>query len=132
MRAIFFSLLLSSLFLSCHKNKDGTTGQCDTYLIIGSTNTPRTSTISAGITTIINGYGPDLCYSFSGTQLTQKEGKIIEIKLKGKRPCGPAICADAIYNVKDTVTINTPQTGQYYLQFFNGTSLFKTDTVTVN
>ena len=105
---------------------------CDTYLEITSTNTPKTATASAGITTVIHGYGSNLCFSFTGTEMTPRESNVVQVKLKGKFPCGPAVCAQALLNVRDTVTINTQQTGSYYLKFFNGNFLVKTDPVIVN
>lgn len=125
-------MLAITFLISCDKENEEKNGLCDTYLEITSTNTPKTTTASAGITTVINGYGSNLCFRFTGTEITLKEPNVLEIKLKGKFPCGPAICAQALLGVRDTVTINTQQTGAYYLKFFNGNFLFKTDTVTVN
>jgi hypothetical protein len=131
MKKLIFLLLVVAFLFSCNK-KEERSGLCDTYLNITSTNTPKTTTASAGITTVVRGYGSNLCYSFTGTEITPGASNSIEIKLKGKFPCGPAICAEALLSVRDTVTINTTQTGSYYLKFFNGNSLFKTDTVIVN
>lgn len=132
-KAVFYLLVLS-LLNSCSKDKSENVGQCDTYLLINSTKTPRTSTISSGIKTIIDCYGPNLCYSFSGMEIIEKEGNVFEIKAKGKAPCGPAICLQAIYAVKDSATINIRMVGFYYLKFFNNDAAtsFKTDTVVVN
>lgn len=125
-------ILVTSLIVLDSCKKDNENEMCDAFLVIGETNSTSTTTVSAGITTIIKGYGPDLCYSFSGTVIRNMAGKKIELRMKGKYPCDPAFCPQAIFNVTDTLHISTPVTGTYYLQFFNGSTLLKTDTVTVN
>lgn len=116
---------------ACNK-EDTRSDLCDTDLVIGKTTTPAIVTLSSGIVFSYESYGANLCYSFSGTAISQKAGNIYEIRSKGKVPCKPTICAQAIYQVNDTQRILTPLSGTYYLQFYNENSLFKTDTVHVN
>ena len=133
MRNIFILIGIIVFLFSCSKNRDNKNGICDTLLTIGSTNTPKITTVAAGIKTVVNSYGPDLCYSYAGFGIAQKEGNIFEIKSKGKVNCGAAICAQAIYAVKDSTIIYTNTVGTYYLKFFNNAATsFKTDTVVVN
>ena len=133
MQNLLFFILVNVFFFSCSKNQENKNGRCDTLLAIGSTITPKTTTIAAGIKTVVNSYGPDLCYSYAGFGITQKEGNIFEIKSRGKVNCSAAICAQAIYSVKDSTTIYTNTAGTYYLKFFNNAATsFKTDTVVVN
>jgi hypothetical protein len=118
------------LFFGCEKGQDN--DLCDTYLEIDSTSTPRSSTVGTGITSIINCYGPSLCYSYAGMDISGKGGNIFEIHAKGKIRCNVQICALALYQVRDTITISTPAAGSYFLKFYNNTTLLKTDTITVN
>jgi len=118
------------LFFSCEKTTHR--NLCDTFLVIDSTSTPRTSTVAMGISSIIDCYGANLCYSYAGMDVVAKSGNIFEINAKGKINCEAQICAEALYQVRDTIQINTPAAGTYYLKFYNSTTLVKTDTVTVN
>lgn len=125
-----FYLVLCVFMLGC-KKEDSQVALCDVSLIIGNTESPKTAFINTGITFSYECFGNNLCYSFSGTGISQKSGNIFEIRAKGKFPCSAAICAQAIFQASDTITIKTPQAGSYYLQFFNENTLFKTDTVLV-
>ena len=131
-------VLIVSLIFSCKKSKDGDE-RCNTYLTISSTNTPSATTLSQGITTTVTSHGPDLCYSFSGIEVTQQptpSGPAFQfqyfIKVKGTLPCVPSICAQAIYNSTNSISLSPPVKGTYYLHFYNQSQLFKTDTVVVN
>jgi hypothetical protein len=127
------SLLILSVVafsFSCTKNKHS--GRCNTYFSITSATTPRTTTVAAGITTIVEGYGSTGCHQFAGSEVTNGLANIIEIRLKGTAPCEAAICPDMLVGGIDTIRIQTPVTGIYYLKFFGGSALFKTDTVIVN
>jgi hypothetical protein len=126
----FLLAIVVILFFSCEKTPDKSL--CDTFLVIDSTSTPRTSTVAAGISSIIECYGANLCYSYTGMDVAAKSGNIFEINAKGKINCEVQICAEALYQVRDTIQINTPAAGIYYLKFYNSTSLVRTDTVTVN
>jgi hypothetical protein len=118
------------LFFACEKSPEN--NFCDTYLVIDSTSTPRSSTVAVGITSFIHCYGSDLCYSYSGMDISGKGGNVFEIHAKGKIRCNAQVCALALYEVRDTIQINTSAAGTYYLKFYNNTSLVKTDTVVVN
>ena len=118
------------LIFSCGKDRDS--NLCNTYFIIDSTSTPRSSTVATGIVSIIKCYGSNLCYSYTGMDIAGRPGNIFEINAKGKIPCGAPVCAQALYEVQDTVNINTAAAGTYYLKFYNNNILLKTDTITVN
>ena len=129
MKLLFIFVLLA--IASC--NKDSKTGQCDAFLTITSTLTAKTTTQAAGISSVINSYGPNLCYTFSHTEVLRKPGNIFEIKSKGKFPCNATICADALYQARDSINIDVAAPGTYFLKFYHNTSaFFKTDTVQVN
>ena len=127
---IVLLLMIMGLIFSCGKDREG--NLCDTYLIIDSTSTPRSSTVTTGIVSIIKCYGSNLCYSYTGMDIAGQPGNIFEINAKGKIPCGAPVCAQALYEVRDTVNINTAAVGTYYLKFYNNNILLKTDTITVN
>jgi len=118
------------IFVSCEKTPER--NLCDTFLVIDSTSTPRTSTVAVGISSIISCYGPNLCYSYAGMNIAVKSGNVFEVSAKGAMPCEAQVCAQALYQVQDTIQISIPATGTYYLKFYNNASLVKTDTITVN
>ena len=118
------------LFFSCKKTQDR--NLCDTFLVIDSTSTPKTATVAVGISSIIECYGANLCYSYAVMDVAAKSGNVFEINAKGTINCKAQACAQALYQVRDTIQINTAAAGTYYLKFYNSTSLVKTDTVIVN
>ena len=131
MRRISLIIFSAAVFsLSCTKNKNG--GRCNTYFDITSATTPPTTTVAAGITTIVKGYGYNGCYQFTGSEVTSGLANNIEIRLKGTVPCEANVCTDILIGAIDTIKIPTPATGIYYLKYFSGAGLFKTDTVVVN
>jgi len=136
MKQILSIVLIVSLIFSCKKNDQEL---CDTYLTISSTNTPTATILDQGITSTINSYGPDLCYRFSGMEITQQptpSGPVYQfkyfIKVKGTIPCKSTNCAQAIYNSTNSILLTPTVRGTYYLHFYNQNLLFKTDTVIVN
>jgi hypothetical protein len=131
MKSILIAVVVV-LFLSCGKNGDRSNNLCDTYFVIDSTSTPRSSTVASGITSIIRCYGSNLCYTYTGMEITNRSGNVFEINAKGKIPCGTPVCAQALREVRDTVNISNATAGTYYLKFYNNSLLLKTDTVTVN
>jgi hypothetical protein len=129
MKTLFLATIIV-IFVSCEKTPDRNI--CDTFLVIDSTSTPKTSTVAVGISSIIDCYGANLCYSYTGMDVAAKSGNVFEINAKGTINCEAQVCAQALYQVRDTIQINTTAAGTYYLKFYNSTSLVKTDTITVN
>jgi hypothetical protein len=125
---ILSGLALISLSFTCTREAEN----CKSELTIGSTVTPSTSAISSGITSEIHCYGPDLCYSLSHVDIKGKGNKVYDIRVIANVPCKPSICAQAIYQAKPSIHINTPEAGIYILNFYNRSQLFKSDTVMVN
>lgn len=101
-------------------------------LIINRTNTPKTTSLSQGITSEIRVNGADLCYQFEYFEVKNTSNLIFEINAKGSYPEGNPVCLQAIYTKDTTVRIQPPATGTYILKFYNGNSLLKSDTVIVN
>lgn len=126
-----FWFLLFFLFAGCSK-KDSSDKPCDTELIITKTQSPLIADKATGIVFSYDCYGPNMCYRFSTTAILEKPGNIYEIRAIGTISCKAAVCLQAIYKARDTVTIYTTAAGTYYLQFFNNNVISKTDTVRVN
>ena len=101
-------------------------------LIINSTNTPKTTSVLQGITSDIRVNGADLCYKFEYFEVKNPSNLIFEINAKGSFPEGNPVCAQAIYSKDTIVRIQPPVPGTYVLKYYNGNTLFKSDTVTVN
>ncbi|MBL7741060.1 MAG: hypothetical protein JNK14_17695 [Chitinophagaceae bacterium] len=123
-------ILVMPSFL-CNKEKDND-GLCAVNLLIVSAQTPATVPAGSDITALVKCSGSDLCYSYTHTDIKNVSPRIYEIRTMGTYPCKPAICAQAIYYAEPSVRINTTQTGQYILRYYNGNTLFRADTVTVN
>ena len=137
MKHMLSIILIVSLTFGCKKSSKE--NLCDTYLSISSTNTPAAILLSQGITSTVSSHGPNLCYKFSGMEITQQptpSGPVYQfqyfIKVKGTVACGGSICAQAIYNSTNSFLLTPTVKGTYYLHFYNQSQLFKTDTVIVN
>jgi hypothetical protein len=126
----FLLATVTFLLFACEKTPDR--NLCNTFLVIDSTSTPKNSTVAAGISSIVDCYGANLCYSYAGMQVVANGGNVFAINAKGTINCKAQVCAQALYQVRDTIQISTTAPGTYYLKFYNDNSLFKTDTVTVN
>jgi hypothetical protein len=121
-------LITSSFF--CTKEKDD--GLCQVNLTIISTQTPASVSAGSDISSLVKCSGSDLCYRFTHAAVKNVAPRVYEIRTLGTYPCKPAICALAIYYNESPVSIPTTVSGQYILRFFNGNTLFSTDTVAVN
>lgn len=131
MKILSLSLLFTFVILgACSKSNKQE--NCITFLTIGEVITPSVSTLSAGITSSIKAYGPNLCYSFKDVEIHQSGEKIFDIKVRANIPCRPTVCLEAIYKTSTSIKINTPATGTYILRFYNNNLVFKSDTVVVN
>jgi len=96
-----------------------------TKLNIVQTSTPATDT-NQNIVSTISVSGPELCYRFAYFTVNQQK-LLVDIHVIGTYPTESMDCAQAIYNKVAATTA-----GKYVLRFFNGTQLFKSDTVQVN
>jgi GH25 family lysozyme M1 (1,4-beta-N-acetylmuramidase) len=75
--------------------------------------------------------GPDLCYHFAYFTLNRQQF-LVDIHAIGTYPTKPTACPLAIYYKDTTLSIQANAVGKYVLRFYNGTQLFKADTVQVN
>ena len=134
MYKILFFLFIICFSCSCKKTNN-IPDTIITDLAIVNTTTPATQTLGNDITSTVKCSGSDLCYRFLNFEIKQIANTKFEVRAKGTCPNaakGDVICLQAIY-YKDTIFKITPSLkGQYIIQFYNQTSLFKTDTVQVN
>lgn len=126
------SVLLAVLFCSCSRDTPDLPDTVLVDLTITQTNTPATGTRNQPIISSVKMTAPDLCYRFSLFQVVQENPLVYTINAKGTYPRQPTGCPAAVYNKDTLLSIPTSLAGKYVLRFYNGTSLFKSDTVTVN
>jgi hypothetical protein len=133
MRYLFFLMLLVTVVSGCKKNTGLDTVVVDLTII--STNTPPAATQGHNILSNIKCSGTDLCYKFLRFDIKETGTRQFEIKVKATYPNskkGDIVCAQAIYYVDTSITINAATKGQYILNFYNNNTLFKADTIQVN
>jgi hypothetical protein len=132
MKYIFLvTVVLVSAAFRCNKNGDNN-DLCPVNLTIISAQTPANVARGTDIAVTLRCSGSDLCYSFSRLEIKKIDDRTYEIRAKGNYPCGPAICAQAIYYADASVNIATTVSGQYVVKYYNDDVLFRADTVTVN
>lgn len=132
MKHLFLAVivLVSTAFL-CNKKEDSK-DLCAVNLTIITAQTPVNAARGTDISVSLRCSGSDLCYSFSRLEVKKIDERTYEIRAKGIYPCGPAICAQAIYYADASVNILTSVSGQYVISYYNGDLLFRSDVVTVN
>jgi hypothetical protein len=131
MKAQRLTLILAILFLEAC-NKDKGKGECNTFFVITSTISPSPVTVRTGISSVLSSYGANSCFTFTNTSIKEMTGNIFEVRSNGTVHCDANVCADVLIGAQDTVHIPSPIPGTYILRFYNGSSLFKSDTVQVN
>ena len=129
-RAIAFLFVAMLLFQACTKS-DSTIAADFRELNVVETVTPRSTAKSGEIVSVVTCQGPNLCFRFSHFAVAEAANKTFDVRAKATFPGEPVACAQAIYRVDTTLRIPVSDAGTYYLRFYNGTQLFKTDTVTV-
>ena len=95
------------------------------------TTTPKTSAVNQDIVSSIRVSGPDLCYRFAYFTVSRQQS-FIDLHAVGTYPTKPGGCATAIYYKDTTLSVPVTTAGSYVLRFYNGSQLFKSDTVQVN
>lgn len=113
---------------------------CNTSFIITGASTIPVTTAAAGIPVVVNSYGADLCSHYTGLSVSQQSspsGPVYAfeyfVSATGTRDCGDeVVCAQALVNASDSITIRPTMPGTYKVHFRNITGTFRTDTVIVN
>jgi hypothetical protein len=129
MKTIYVLLLTAFLMIACDKPIESDIGFTD--LDIVQTTTPATGPVNQNIVSAIKVSGPDLCYHFAYFTVN-KQQFLVDIHAIGTYPTTPGACPQAIYYKDTTLTLPLTTAGKYILRFYNGTQLFKSDTVQVN
>jgi hypothetical protein len=132
MKKTLFALLALSIF-SCAKENPDTDDHLQSDLSFQSVTMITEGTINGELKAAATVVGPDLCYTFTHFEVSNKEQNKLDIYAKGTVPQPGQVCAQAIYRKDTTVIISKPAPGTYTLNFWNpNNQVFKTVTVTVN
>jgi len=129
MKTISFFVLLTALLFACDKPVESDIQF--TELSFAQTNTPANVTVNQNIVSSVKVTGPDLCYRFAYFTVNPQQFAI-DIHAIGSYPTKPLGCAQALYYKDTTLSVKVNTTGKYVLRFYNGSQLFKSDTVNVN
>jgi len=124
-----FLLLTVLLLTACDKPILSDTQLTDLNIV--QTTTPKTGTANQNIVSMIKVSGPDLCYSFAYFTVN-KQQFLVDVHAIGTYPTKAGACPQAVYYKDTTLSLPLSSPGQYVLRFYNGTQLFKSDTVLVN
>jgi len=122
-------LLALVLLIACDKPIESDIQFTDLSFV--QTATPANVALNQNIVTSVKVMGPDLCYGF-GYFTVNKQQFLVDIHAIGTYPTKPGACPQAIYYKDTTLSIPADAAGKYVLRFYNGTQLFKSDTVQVN
>jgi hypothetical protein len=126
-----FMIFLAAAFIGCQKEAVETNDKL-VDLVFKSTNTPQEVSKGSNIVSNVKCYGPNLCYQFAEFEIKETSVREFAIRAKATFPeRKDAVCAQALYQVDTTVSINAPTPGLYVLRFYHDNSLFKADTVQV-
>jgi len=129
MKTAYFLWLNLFIFISCDKPIESDVQFTD--LSIVQTTTPKTGTVHQNIVSTVKVSGPDLCYHFAYFTVNTQQF-LVDVHAIGTYPTNSGACAQAIY-YKDTIlAIPVNTAGNYVVRFYNGTQIFKSDTVQVN
>ncbi|MBL7744824.1 MAG: hypothetical protein JNN00_15230 [Chitinophagaceae bacterium] len=134
MKYLFIAaLVLSTLSFRCNKDDDDTMTCPDVNLTIVAAQTPSQVAAGSAITVVVRCSGSDLCYNYTHADIKKLLPRIFEIRTMGTYPCKPVACAQAIYYAEPSISIPASGgSGQYIIRYYNGNTLFRADTVTVN
>jgi hypothetical protein len=129
MKTAYFLWLNLFIFISCDKPIESDVQFTD--LSIVQTTTPKTGTVYQNIVSTVKVSGPDLCYHFAYFTVNTQQF-LVDVHAIGTYPTKPGACAQAIYYKDTTLAIPVNTAGNYVVRFYNGTQIFKSDTVQVN
>jgi hypothetical protein len=126
------SLILLILVFSASCKKTNNAGRIDVDLDITETQTPATANHGTPLVSRVKSYAPNACYRFERMDVQVTASNEYAIHSVGSVERGATVCADVLIQADTTISIPTVAAGQYILRFYNGTRLFKADTVQVN
>jgi hypothetical protein len=128
-KAHYYLLLTALLIVACDKPILSDTMFKEMEIV--RTTTPKTGAVNQDIVSSIRVSGPDLCYRFAYFTVNRQQS-FIDVHSVGTYPTNPGGCATAIYYKDTTLSVPITTAGSYVLRFYNGSQLFKSDTVQVN
>jgi hypothetical protein len=129
MKTVYLLLLTTFFIVACDKPVESDIQF--TELSFTQTNTPATTTLGQNILSSVRVSGSDLCYGFAYFTVNQQQF-LTDIHAIGTYPAKPTYCPQALYHKDTTLSIPANAAGKYILRFYNGSQLFKADTVQVN
>jgi hypothetical protein len=128
-KAHYYLLLTALLIVACDKPILSDTMFKEMEIV--RTTTPKTGAVNQDIVSSIRVSGPDLCYRFAYFTVNRQQS-FIDVHAVGTYPTNPGGCATSIYYKDTTLSVPVSAAGSYVLRFYNGSQLFKSDTVQVN
>jgi len=134
-KAIISFVVISFLISACIKSEPALPDTVLADLTITQTTTPANASANQNIVSDVKMTGPNQCYKFSQFEVTQQNPLLFDVRAKASIPNpdkGSVSCLPPIYTKDTLLSIPTHLTGKYVLRFYNGTQLFKSDTVQVN
>lgn len=136
MKNLGFLLIVSVFFTACLK--DTTTPQAERlydYLTFTFVNGPDTASVTDTISFNIRVGGNKSCYRLEGYEGVSSGDRQYDIRAVGSYPnpvLGDTLNCNGVY-IKDTTVKFMPRNaGKQVFRFYNGTTLFRADTVVVN
>jgi hypothetical protein len=130
----FISILFCLFIFSCTK-KDKANEPFVGYVEMDSTNTVKTVLVGQNITSRVRLVIPSISgdMTFLGFEIIENPVKTFSVKAKALyKPWAGQVSLPVYQTFDSTISITTSLTGRHILNFYNSTTLLKSDTVQVN
>lgn len=137
MKNLGFLLIVSVFFTACLKsNTPPVEERIYDYLTFTFVNGPATASTSDTIRFQVRVSGTKSCYKLEGYEGVASADRQYDIRAVGSRP-NPVLgdtldCNNGIYTKDTTIKFTPRSSGKQIFRFYNGTNLFRADTVLVN
>ncbi len=128
-------LLIACFAFGCSKPSDiAIPERISVGLTITNASAPASVARYAAIPVQVRVTGPNQCYQFSFFQVMQPNPLTFDIQARGTmaNPDTNPVCAPQTFVKDTTVQLPTQFAGKHALRYYNGTTLFRVDTVMVN
>ena len=136
MRFFVLSIVLAVFMLaSCEKPNLVPPEDVVVDINITGVNTPASGNRNQPIIASISMTAPNQCYRFSHFQVATQNPLLFEVRAKATIPnpdAGTVVCVPQTYTKDTTLSFNTHLTGKHVIRYYNGTQIFKVDTVIIN
>ena len=134
-KTILASFSIIFLISACIKSEPALPDTVLTDLTITQTTTPASVSANQNIVSDVKMSGPNQCYRFAQFDVYQQSPLLYDVRAKASIPNpdkGNVNCAPPVYKKDTVLSIPTHLTDKCVLRFYNGSQLFKADTVQVN